>query len=96
MRFRFKSADFTGKKSAQSAMEYLMTYGWAILVIAIVAALLFALGLFGNEIRHIALDTKTGLSYNVLLLDRIYRPGELVYNPNPQPQQPQATAASGK
>ncbi len=30
-------------------MEYLMTYGWAILVIAIVAALLFALGLFGQS-----------------------------------------------
>ncbi len=27
-------------------MEYLITYGWAILVIAIIAALLFALGLF--------------------------------------------------
>ncbi len=31
---------------AQSAMEYLMTYGWAILVIAIIVGLLFALGLF--------------------------------------------------
>ncbi len=30
-------------------MEYLMTYGWAILIIAIVAALLFALGLFGQS-----------------------------------------------
>ncbi|MCL5262269.1 MAG: DUF2341 domain-containing protein [Candidatus Marsarchaeota archaeon] len=31
---------------AQSAMEYLMTYGWAILIISIVLAALFALGLF--------------------------------------------------
>ncbi len=30
----------------QSAMEYLMTYGWAILIIAIVMAAFFALGLF--------------------------------------------------
>jgi hypothetical protein len=30
----------------QSAMEYLMTYSWAILVIALVLAALFALGLF--------------------------------------------------
>ena len=31
---------------AQSAMEYLMTYGWAILIVIIVAAALFALGVF--------------------------------------------------
>lgn len=31
---------------AQSAMEYLMTYGWAILVIAVVFAALFALNIF--------------------------------------------------
>jgi len=38
-------------KRAQSAMEYLMTYGWAILIIAVVLAVLFALGLFnGNNI----------------------------------------------
>ncbi len=30
----------------QSAMEYLMTYGWAILIIAIVLVAFFALGLF--------------------------------------------------
>ena len=31
--------------SAQSAMEYLMTYGWAILIIAVVLAVLFSLGI---------------------------------------------------
>ena len=31
---------------AQSAMEYLMTYGWAILIIAVVLAALFQLGVF--------------------------------------------------
>ncbi len=31
---------------AQSAMEYLMTYGWAILIIAVVLAALFELGVF--------------------------------------------------
>ena len=30
----------------QSAMEYLMTYGWAILIIAVVIAVLFTLGVF--------------------------------------------------
>ncbi len=35
-----------GMKKGQTAMEYLMTYGWAILIIIIVAAALFALGVF--------------------------------------------------
>ena len=33
---------------AQSAMEYLMTYGWAILIIAVVLAALFSLGVFSG------------------------------------------------
>ncbi len=33
---------------AQSAMEYLMTYGWAILIIAIVLGALFSLGVFSS------------------------------------------------
>ena len=33
---------------AQSAMEYLMTYGWAILIIAVVLGALFALGIFSG------------------------------------------------
>ena len=33
---------------AQSAMEYLMTYGWAILVIAVVLAILFSIGVFSG------------------------------------------------
>ncbi len=36
------------KGSAQSAMEYLMTYGWAILIIAVVLAVLFQLGVFSG------------------------------------------------
>ncbi len=34
------------RRKAQSAMEYLMTYGWAILIIAIALASLFFLGVF--------------------------------------------------
>jgi hypothetical protein len=34
------------KIKGQSAMEYLMTYGWAILIVIIVAAALYALGVF--------------------------------------------------
>jgi hypothetical protein len=36
-------------KKAQSAMEYLMTYGWAILIVIIVAAALYALGVFNPQ-----------------------------------------------
>jgi len=35
-------------KRAQSAMEYLMTYGWAILIIAVVLGALFSLGVFNG------------------------------------------------
>ncbi len=38
---------------------------------------LFEIDLFGKQLRHIAIDISSGMSYNVLLLDRIYRPGEL-------------------
>jgi hypothetical protein len=34
---------------AQSAMEYLMTYGWAILIIAVVLGVLFQLGVFSSS-----------------------------------------------
>ncbi len=36
-------------QKAQSAMEYLMTYGWAILVIAVVLGVLFQLGVFNSS-----------------------------------------------
>ncbi|MEM3215754.1 MAG: hypothetical protein QXS17_02470, partial [Candidatus Micrarchaeaceae archaeon] len=34
---------------SQSAMEYLMTYGWAILIIAVVLGALFELGVFSSN-----------------------------------------------
>ena len=39
-----------GKASAkaQSAMEYLMTYGWAILIVAVVLGALYSLGVFNG------------------------------------------------
>lgn len=40
--------------------------------------------LFGTEIRHIAIDLKTGTSYNLLPLNRIYRPGELACQLKPE------------
>lgn len=38
---------------------------------------LMEVDLFGNEIRHIVFDTKLGMSFNLLLLNRIYGPHEL-------------------
>ncbi len=35
------------KRKGQGAMEYLMTYGWAILVVMIVGVVLWQLGIFG-------------------------------------------------
>ncbi len=38
-------------KKGQSALEYLMTYGWALVVIVIVIAALFAFGVFETQIN---------------------------------------------
>ena len=38
-----------GSSKAQSAMEYLMTYGWSILIIAIALVVLFELGIFNGS-----------------------------------------------
>ncbi|MHB1829899.1 MAG: hypothetical protein ACYCO0_00735 [Candidatus Micrarchaeaceae archaeon] len=39
---------------------------------------LMEIDLFGNNVRHIAFDAKTGVPYDLLLANRLYRPGELV------------------
>ncbi len=36
--------------------------------------------LFGSELRSIVIDAHVGMSFNLLALDRIYRPGELNYS----------------
>ncbi len=38
---------------------------------------LMEVDLFGNVTRNIAFDARTGLSYDLMLLNRIYKPGEL-------------------
>ncbi|MCL5238850.1 MAG: LamG domain-containing protein [Candidatus Marsarchaeota archaeon] len=43
---RKRNASLILHKKSQSAMEYLMTYGWAILIIAVVLGALFQLGVF--------------------------------------------------
>jgi hypothetical protein len=46
-----QSTKLSGKVSSksQSAMEYLMTYGWAILIIAVVLGVLFQMGVFSGS-----------------------------------------------
>ena len=46
---------FKKERHGQSAMEYLMTYGWSILIIALALISLFELGLFGNQ--HLQLNS---------------------------------------
>ncbi len=41
-----RDVTFMSQAKLQSAMEYLMTYSWAILILAIIGAALFALGVF--------------------------------------------------
>ena len=41
------------RKKAQSAMEYLMTYGWAILIVLIALAALFYLGVFSPSTPNV-------------------------------------------
>ena len=46
---RSNKATRVKRKRAQSAMEYLTTYGWAILIIAIILVAFFALGVFNGN-----------------------------------------------
>ena len=45
----FRAAISHSRPKSQSAMEYLMTYGWAILIIAVVLGALFSLGVFNGN-----------------------------------------------
>ena len=47
-------------KRSQSALEYMMTYGWAILIIVIVAVILYSMGIFNPSSSILA--TVTGFS----------------------------------
>lgn len=38
---------------------------------------IYEIDIFGDQIRNIAMDSKLGVPYNILMLNRLYRPGEL-------------------
>ena len=59
MLFNYPSLSVKNKRS-QSALEYMMTYGWAILIIVIVAVILYSMGIF-NPSSSIT-STVTGFS----------------------------------
>jgi hypothetical protein len=62
---------------SQSAMEYLMTYGWAILIIAIALASLFSLGIFGG-VGAIASSSCTTISGFQCAKPILYSSGTLI------------------
>ena len=49
------------RQKSQSALEYMMTYGWAILIIVIVAAVLYSLGIF-NPSASSSQNAKVGFT----------------------------------
>ena len=53
----------------QSALEYLITYGWAILVILVVLAVLWYYGIF-NPANWAQEQIKSGSAFNVALTDK--------------------------
>ena len=59
MLFNYPSLSVKNKRS-QSALEYMMTYGWAILIIVIVAVILYSMGIFNPSSSISA--TVTGFS----------------------------------
>ncbi len=59
MLFNYPSTAVKSKRS-QSALEYMMTYGWAILIIVIVAVILYSMGIFNPSSSISA--TVTGFS----------------------------------
>ena len=59
----------------QSAMEYLMTYGWAILIIAIVLIALFSLGVFSSNNLGTSCIAESGFECSNLTLVNILPAG---------------------
>ncbi|MEM3241154.1 MAG: hypothetical protein QW091_01625 [Candidatus Micrarchaeaceae archaeon] len=60
--------DYTSELSSMLERAYELAKPYARLV---------EVDLFGSEQRHIAIDTKLGMTFDLLLLNRFYKPGEL-------------------
>lgn len=46
------SGSKANSKHSQSSMEYLMTYGWAVLIVAVAIALMYSLGVFSPRVER--------------------------------------------
>ena len=54
-------------KKSQAAMEFLMTYGWAILIIMIVMAILFSLNIFNPRVPNSCISVSPITCYDIRL-----------------------------
>ena len=68
----------TKSKRSQSALEYMMTYGWAILIIVIVAVILYSMGIFNPSSSISA--TVTGFSSTPVSSATCYSNGVLHFS----------------
>ncbi|MFQ5405555.1 MAG: hypothetical protein ACE5DI_00145, partial [Candidatus Micrarchaeia archaeon] len=59
-------------KRGQSALEYLVTYGWAILAIVIIAGLLWAFGIFNPQTFASSSACTEGASFSCTAADSVY------------------------
>ena len=62
-------------KSGQAAMEFLMTYGWALLAVLVAIAVLAAMGVFQSKVGYDACVAGTGLSCKDFKVQQITGPG---------------------
>ena len=78
----YQKGNSDNSKKAQSAMEYLMTYGWAILIIAVILAALDFLGVFntGTFIGPSCLATPGYLCSNPVMTANANGPNLLLFN----------------
>ena len=56
-------------KKAQTAMEFLMTYGWAILIILAVIAVLFSLDVFNPKVPNNCISVSPITCYDIRLVE---------------------------
>ncbi len=62
-------------KRGQAAMEFLMTYGWALLIVLVAIAVLAAMGVFGGKGSFEACFAGVGISCKDFKIQRVVAPG---------------------
>jgi len=73
----------TSSNKAQAALEYLSTYGWAILVVLVLGAVLWQLGIFGSHAdvnRAVGFSKITVLEPTIKYMDKTGTPEQMVTN----------------